>query len=664
MAEAVLATDDPEIILDLRKLNGNPRSTKFDEFWSELASYEETTLAVDERRHTDVLHMPLAISIRHIHDLISERLEKKFPGEKKPIPSLEWIRYQFWPKNPFSTSALRYTGRFPVKFGVQIRQMRKSHPDARYVSVLLKYLKGFAVLNSQYTSYVSADDKAIIPVGDPTLPVSTGVRGHNRALVPMGGPQLSALDHDFHTCGIVPSAAFFVHIPESPKDSFFQGKAFVTLKDKVTQPSSALRHSAEISSIVRSHFTPSKPVLILTTDGGVDHRLTFASVQVALICLFKSLNLDMLVAVRTCPYQSWTNLAERVMSTLNLALQNVSLARSEMPAEFEAALKNKNTLQEIREAIARTDQLKEALQDSMSFPIVQLCRRFTALKLKDEPIRCGTPASDDELTDFFEHIRFFEPSLVCGQALTKPVVEKSKPLSDFIKAHCHASHYAFQIKKCTNQDCFYCSDNSIRMPSNEFEKLSFVPLPLLDATKEHYRPFLELYGTMPEDKRPSLQLGQSDAQDADRSHRELFRNTKARSHIICQECLKPRVIFSACRLSEEQKVVVAQAVELHLYTCGSVLFPPTSPHHSTIVVRQALTCNDPVEAQYYSATLVSFPPVCYYCGMAEETLVNDDEFRELKQQYSVVRPICFMCKSQGKHPFTSHPNNMAKRKKT
>ena len=352
VAEVVLATNDPQIILDLRKLNGDPQSTKFDVFWSELATYlEEATLAVDDRRHSDILHMPLTISIRHILDIVSERLEKKFPGEKKPLPSLKWIRYQFWPKNPFSTSALRHTGRFRVKFGVQIRQMRKDHPDARYVSVLLKYLKEFAVLNSQYTVYVSADDKAIIPVGEPALPVLTGVRGHNRSLVLMGGPQLSALDHDFHLHGIVPSVAFFVDIPDSSKDSFYSGKTFVTLKDKVTQPSSALRHSAEICNIVNTHFTPSKPVMILTTDGGSDHRLTFASVRLALICLFKSLDLDMLVAVRTCPYQSWTNLAERIMSTLNLALQNVSLARAEMQPEFEAKVKNKNTLQEVRDAI-------------------------------------------------------------------------------------------------------------------------------------------------------------------------------------------------------------------------------------------------------------------------------------------------------------------------
>ena len=62
-----------------------------------------------------------------------------------------------------------------------------------------------------------------------------------------------------------------------------------------------------------------------------DRRVTFVSVQVAAVTLFRALDLDMLVYVRTCPYQSWQNVAERIMSTLNLAFQNVSLARTSMP---------------------------------------------------------------------------------------------------------------------------------------------------------------------------------------------------------------------------------------------------------------------------------------------------------------------------------------------
>ena len=64
VAKAVLQLDDPQIVVDLRRMNGKPNSTIFDTFWQELQLYlDETNLAVDERRHGDVLHMPLAISI-------------------------------------------------------------------------------------------------------------------------------------------------------------------------------------------------------------------------------------------------------------------------------------------------------------------------------------------------------------------------------------------------------------------------------------------------------------------------------------------------------------------------------------------------------------------------------------------------------------------------
>ena len=53
--------------------------------------------------------------------------------------------------------------------------------------------------------------------------------------------------------------------------------------------------------------------------------MTHASVQLSLVALLLNLNFDILVAMRTCPTQSWTNVAERVMSILNIALQNIAL---------------------------------------------------------------------------------------------------------------------------------------------------------------------------------------------------------------------------------------------------------------------------------------------------------------------------------------------------
>ncbi len=120
---------------------------------------------------------------------------------------------------------MKYTGRFKVKYGVQIRQQRKDHADSHYVNALQLYTKQFAVKYRDILTCVAVDDKAIVPVGEPDSHVSTGVRGHNRSLVPLEGPQLQALDHDFHFHGIVPSVAYFVSVPEKPDHSFYTGQA-------------------------------------------------------------------------------------------------------------------------------------------------------------------------------------------------------------------------------------------------------------------------------------------------------------------------------------------------------------------------------------------------------------------------------------------------------
>lgn len=81
VAKAVLSLADPEIILDLRQLNGNPKSTHFDDFWTELSHFlEEVNPAVDDHRHGETLHMPIAVSVRHLREVIVERLSQKFPG--------------------------------------------------------------------------------------------------------------------------------------------------------------------------------------------------------------------------------------------------------------------------------------------------------------------------------------------------------------------------------------------------------------------------------------------------------------------------------------------------------------------------------------------------------------------------------------------------------
>ena len=670
VAKAILDFDDADIVLDLRKTNGRPNSGAFEQFWQELDAYfNELTLCVDDRRHGDVLHMPIAVSIRDLRETIIKKLEEKHPESVPAVPSCEWLRLQMWPSNTYSHQAIKYTGRFKVKYAVQIRQQRKDHPDIHYVNALQLYTKHFAVKYSDCTAYVSVDDKAIIPVGEPDCHVSTGVRGHNRSLVPLEGPQVQALDHDFHVQGIVPSVSFFINIPENPTESFYRGQAFVTNKDKATRPSSPLRHAAELSDLVRIHYsengsTATKPIMVVISDGGPDHRVTFGSVQVASLTLFMSLNLDMLVCMRTCPYQSWRNVAERVMSTLNLALQNVSLARASMPHRFEQQLKNKNTLCDVRQAIKDIPDLGDALRDSMSVPMKTVGERFQRMEIKEKPIKLGVPASDSQMTEQFKHVLEIDPSL-SEEHLTKKDLDKATSLKNFMKAHCHVSAYMFQVKKCSEPSCTYCIKHPIQLEPDRFSQLNFVPLPLLDSSGDHYQSFSDLYGKPLSNKdRPSRVATPTDEQVAlDRERKSLLVAGKVRMTISCDECKKPRCIYAQSVLTGDQRKMLEDIKDSRVYTCGSDLFPNNTHCDQAIVVRQALVCNTPMESQYYSAILVKFPRVCYHCGLGEESLVENDYIQDLQKCYAVVLPICFLCLDDGKKPHCKKPNNLAKRQK-
>ena len=177
VAQAVVEVDNPEVVLDFRSMNRKVQSSHFDAFWDELQAY------LDEIR--DNLHMPFATSLQHLQELIIDRLHRKFPEECPPIPSLEWMQLQFWPSNQYTARALRYTGRFNVKFAVQVRQLHCDHQDSHYVSAILQYAKKFAVHFHSCCQYVCVDDKANIPIGNPGCPLATGVRGHNHSWFPL-----------------------------------------------------------------------------------------------------------------------------------------------------------------------------------------------------------------------------------------------------------------------------------------------------------------------------------------------------------------------------------------------------------------------------------------------------------------------------------------------
>ena len=86
------------------------------------------------------------------------------------------------------------------------------------------------------------------------------------------------------------------------------------------------------------------------------------------ICLFKEMNLDLLVLARFAPGHSWRNPAERIMSILNdvnLGRQNCALERQKCDDATESTLKKCGSMKEIRVAASKHPELQHAYTKSM-----------------------------------------------------------------------------------------------------------------------------------------------------------------------------------------------------------------------------------------------------------------------------------------------------------
>ena len=84
--------EDPQMPNDLRSLNSSTERAKY-VFWDNCSQFlrEVVGTAVDDCRHSEVVHLAQAISIRDLCEQVKVRCPEG-------IPSIEWIRLQFCPK--------------------------------------------------------------------------------------------------------------------------------------------------------------------------------------------------------------------------------------------------------------------------------------------------------------------------------------------------------------------------------------------------------------------------------------------------------------------------------------------------------------------------------------------------------------------------------------
>ena len=296
---------------------------------------------------------------------------------------------------------------------------------------------------------------------------------------------LQAANHDFASITLTPTVTLLHDFPEKIDGSWYRGQPYVYLKITATEPSTAIPNAAEIKEVLLSKYGCKEevpPILIMYTDGGPEHRTTFLTVKLAAIYPYKSLNLDMILHLRTAPGHSYRNPPERVNCILNLELYGIGSMRQQVyeHPEFEKKLSNCNNISQMRNLI-NEDPVKntELVRDSCKQTMNLMRNVFHRLSLKKNHIITKDPIQDSDI-DFDVGLDECIKGGESGKEL------KDLPiLKQFLDHCCQERTYFFSIKKCGKDLCTRC--NSVRLPYDVFERLHHLPDPIPDPTNEgHY----------------------------------------------------------------------------------------------------------------------------------------------------------------------------------
>ena len=668
--------DVEDIIVDLRRHNGNSEVyTKFYKITAEFLDAEVTK--VDARRHQALSAVPPAWSVSNLIYKIKEfaaakalcpiagatnaEIANSYLLTEDDIPSEQWVRMCFCPSNPWLKSSAAYQCRFDLQFNLLSRTAHHEHVDSEYAARVFKHLRELACELKALgirIAFIFADDKCSAKVGE----LGDAVAAVERNKRVIGNNELRAIAsrHDFAKFKVNPSVILLLagsDIPDSVLESFYRGLVFVSVKDAVFQPSSPWRHSAEILKVLKSaEVLDELQVLLLYTDGGPDHNITFMTVIASLLCLFLTGDLDFVIAARTCPQQSWKNCVEKIMCILNLAMYGVALVREEMPEEMEDKCKAaKKSMAGVRAASKEWQaehpeepfKFQDACMDAVAPARRLLSSRYEELSLKGQRFQSFMPASKCEMLNMISCLAVVDstfPQDESALGLKTAALRKCNGLKKCIEMHCIERAYCVSIGKlCWKYDqatdtwerdsgCKSCKQPTIAGPvfnqlsarrplnpdpeptraeGNEWAK--YAELAAKGNTTEQYRPSINTTK-----KRAKVGEGQSGLKDQ-----------YIRSFAKCSNCPKLFLLYAA-QCPTPADVEAFQSVTSDISTCcGKLPLPPNHDlHRLGLQVNHNNSCAGPMEEQYYSKKIpktqcfpqLPWPLLCFHCGSNDEVL--------------------------------------------
>jgi hypothetical protein len=525
--EYMSLANSPELLEDLinSEQDRSDGRSKFEPFWSAMRAVvnRDINAGAQERRHDQRAFASDFVSINDLIKRTKKYMQDAGAGASEPlIPSAEFVRIQFSPSKPFAAAQANFTSMIPLVRKIQTRTLRQKHEDTHYVSAQWCIIREWVVhLRSQCEEFdcqirvASTDDKSKVPVGEPGRRVASGVRprGHGR-IVSTGDSQadLAAMDHDQYKANATPSVSLFIDVPIMSAESFYAGQLFVAVKDSVFQPSTPVMHAVELArnllTVSRCGLSDDVPlvqqlkvasnnlslpeVFVLKTDGGADHNVKHARVQLSAIMFFMACDLDVYVSMRTAPHQSFLNEVERAMSLLNIALEHVSLERTPLAsADLEQIVRGLNSMKSIREKAQKHPDIKAEWKQAMEGPFEVMTSRFQKLELTGKQVKTSAPAGEEEMASFHALLTKIDPNYT-AKCTTKKDLKSMPNLVSWMRCHCRCTTYTFTIRKCDDPTC--CTWRANAALKSALHK-NDPPLPMYaDANHHHYKHYNDLAG--------------------------------------------------------------------------------------------------------------------------------------------------------------------------
>lgn len=199
--------------------------------------------------------------------------------------------------------------------------MRKTHEDTHYASATFRCLKKIYQVPGLYCTDLHGWHTQLQGLW---ARASCCCSGQGETCGSRWGPSFCSLIMTSQNLALFQVCPYLLIYPWS----FYRGRVYVGVKYLVLEPSSPLRHIAELKQILLDEDLLSIPILCLFSDLVliIDSPICLYSCHWSVF--FLSGDFDILIAARTPSNESWRTPPERIMSILNLALQAVGLMRS------------------------------------------------------------------------------------------------------------------------------------------------------------------------------------------------------------------------------------------------------------------------------------------------------------------------------------------------